>query len=57
MFIQISVDRNEGFLRALKSLLQRVVESENDIRGEGWPLRIYGDAVETLREYPEIGPK
>lgn len=53
-FVQISVTRNESFFRALKACLQRLVENEDDIRGDGWPLRIYGDAIETLRQYPEI---
>jgi hypothetical protein len=53
-YVQINVTRDESFFRALKACLQRVVDDEDNIRGDDWPLRIYGDAIETLRQYPEI---
>jgi hypothetical protein len=53
-YIQISVDRSESFRLALKSRLQSIVADPEEIRGEGWPLRIYGDAKARLSEYPQI---
>ncbi|CAI50771.1 uncharacterized protein NP_5360A [Natronomonas pharaonis DSM 2160] len=53
-FVQIMAERSEGFRRALKELLQSVVGNPDDIRGDSWPLRIYGDAIDTLRQYPEL---
>lgn len=50
--IQIIADRHDGFRRALKRTLQRVVDDPDDIRGEAWPLRVRGEAIETLRQYP-----
>jgi len=52
--IQLMADRSDGFWRALKRTLQQVVENPDDIRGDAWPLRVRGDAIETLRQYPEI---
>lgn len=52
--IQIAVNRSDGFRRELKWILQSVVGDPADIRGEAWPLRIRGEAVEMLRRYPEI---
>jgi hypothetical protein len=48
------VNRTESFRQALKSQLQPIVDNPKEIRGEGWPLSIYGDAMETLRQYPHI---
>lgn len=53
-FIQIVTERTDGFRRALKSRLQSVVNDPDEIRGDDWPIRIYGDAIETLHQYPEI---
>jgi hypothetical protein len=52
--IQISVNRTDSFRRALKSRLQSIVNDPNEIRGEAFPLRICGDAMGTLRQYPTI---
>lgn len=53
-YIQIIVERTDGFRRILKSYLQSVVDNPDEIKGERWPIRIYGDAMSSLRQYPEI---
>ncbi len=52
--IQLSADRTDSFRQALKSRLQAAVVDESEIRGEAWPLRICGSAMETLGQYPNI---
>jgi hypothetical protein len=52
--IQLSANRTDSFRRSLKSRLQDTVDAESDIRGEAWPLRICGTAMETLGQYPNI---
>lgn len=53
-FIQIVTERTDGFRRVLKSRSQSVVNESDEIRGDDWPIRSYGDAIEALRQYPEI---
>jgi hypothetical protein len=52
--IQLSANRTDSFRQALKSRLQTAVVDESEIRGEAWPLRICGSAMETLGQYPNI---
>jgi len=53
-YTQIVTERTDGFRRVLKSRSQTVVNESDEIRGGDWPIRSYGDAIETLRQYPEI---
>lgn len=53
-YIQIIAERTDGFRRVLKSHLQSVVENPEEVKGDGWPIRIYGDAMKSLRQYPKI---
>lgn len=54
--IQVNAKRSEVFKTELKRTLRRFIDDPDDVRGESWPLRIRGQAAETLRQYPEIGP-
>lgn len=53
-YTQIVTERTDGFRRVLKSRLQSVVNESDEIRSDSWPIRSHGDAIETLRQYPEI---
>jgi len=46
--VQLQEDRSECYYRALRDLLERVVENPDEIRGSGFPVYIVGDAAQQL---------
>jgi len=53
-YIQIAETRNLGYRKELAGVFRSVVDTPDDVRANSWPVRIIGDAAETLRPLPAI---
>lgn len=52
--IQIAETRSLAYRRQLAEFLRSVVSTPDEIRGNTWPVRVVGEAAETLRPLPAI---
>jgi|APHM01.1.fsa_nt_gi hypothetical protein len=55
--IQIAEDRNTRYREQLSEALRTVVDTPEDVRADTWPIRIIGEAAETLRPLPAIADR